>query len=149
MNIATGVMTKLDNTVNPMTGASNAPCFVLSDGTNVWVANKRGGPNNTGSIQQINIATGTITEFDDPSINNVDMLAFDGTSLWVTNMNGGPSNPMNSSGSGSITEINTSTGAISVFSGPPIDGPGAISLDSSGHAWVSMNGNGGSIVEFG
>ena len=108
---------------------------IVSNGTDVWVANYTGGAYGNGSVSKINIATGLVTQIDDPSFNTPSGLAVNGTDVWVTNGSGG------TSGNGSVSQINIATGLVTQIDDPSFSYPIGITLDG-GYAWVLNAGNG-------
>jgi DNA-binding beta-propeller fold protein YncE len=116
------------------TSVVNDPSFhqpgsVVSNGTDVWVANFIGGSNGNGFISEINASTNTVTEIDDPSINQPTFIALNGTDLWVVNYHGGPN------ALGSISVIDTATNAVTQINDPSFNGPCCVTFDD-GYAWV-------------
>ncbi len=123
----------------------NDPVAVSSDGTHVWVANKRGD-----SVSEIDAATGAVIQviagpsydFDGP-----DAISAHGTDVWVANGAGND-----------VTELDASTGALVRVIGTPattpseewsptgeFDYPTAISSDGT-HVWVVNNNQEGYTV---
>jgi hypothetical protein len=122
----------------------NGPDGIASNGSSVWVANYQGGPNGTGSVSQINVATGSVTEIDDASFVSPAAITIAGGDVWVANLNGGSNN------TGSVSEINVATGVVTQINDPSFDGPDAMTADGT-DVWVANAGNGstdsGSVSE--
>jgi hypothetical protein len=96
----------------------NDPRALVSDGTNIWVANT-----GSNSVTEINAATGAFVRklsggsynFSGPSA-----LAFDGTHIWVANQN-----------NNSLTEVNASDGRS------PRTCPAAVTTSTPRSPWPS------------
>ncbi|MGA2432416.1 MAG: Ig-like domain-containing protein [Acidimicrobiales bacterium] len=109
-------------------------CGISSDGTDVWVSSAPGynGTNDpTGSVTEINCATGTIVGSSITVGGVPDQLVSDGTDVWVTNR-----------GSGTVSEIGISThSVINTFTltNPNKAGTSAPRniADDGSHVWVT------------
>ena len=112
-------------------------CGISSDGTHVWISSAPGytGTNDpTGSVTEINCATGG-TDGTAITVGGVpDQLVSDGTDVWVTNR-----------GSGTVSEISiASHSVINTFTLTNPNEPGTSAprniADDGSHVWVTSYG---------
>jgi DNA-binding beta-propeller fold protein YncE len=108
---------------------------VSSDGTAVWVANRAGGIDGTGSVSKIDIATGAVAEIVDPSFNTPYSISSDGTDVWVANRAGGLD------GTGSVSKISIATGIVTEINSASFNYPAALSSDGTS-VWVANSAGG-------
>ena len=124
IQVETGAVTNIS-----LAASCTDPRSLAYDGVHsaIWVA-CNGAPNGPFVVELNSSGTVVATTASIGNTPNCNNMAFDGTNIWVTTSSG--------STFASVTEINTSTLALTVISLPANSGPAAVAYDGD-YIWVA------------
>ena len=146
VNQHSDTITKLNSFGNAIVTSSsltspNYPTAIAVDGSgNAWFVNEYG---NSVSELSSNGATALLTNDTNGSVSSPQGIAIDSAgNAWIANCG----SYCTGSGTGSVTKLSSSGGALGTYTGGGIKGPYGIAIDGAGAAWIA-NFNNRSVSE--